>query len=97
MTDRNPTPPGKSYRTQLAKALLGESTVASIEEAKPKKHMSVEDWLLRDHQRNALRYDVESIKRSVSHIQIWLCIGITLLALVLVMQLLMWFAKTVAA
>ena len=94
MTDRSPTPPGKNYRAQLAKVLLGESTVASIEENTPKKCMSVEDWLLRDHQRNALRYDVESIKRCVDRLYLGLCVAIGLLvSMFALLLLLLWLSR----
>lgn len=94
MTEANPTPPDMSYQKELRKALSGESTVASIKEATPKKHMSVEDWLLRDHQRNALRYDVESIKRCVDRLYLGLCIAIGLLVSVFaLLLLLLWLSR----
>lgn len=76
-----------NYRTELGKALSGESTVESIEPAKPKKKMSVEDWLRADHQRNAFNRDIEEIKRNTHSTNFWVRIGISLLALILMMQL----------
>lgn len=80
-----------SYQTKLAKALSGESTVESIEPAKPKKKMRVEDWLRTDHQRNAFNRDIEEIKRNTHSTNFWVRIGISLLALILMMQLVIRF------
>lgn len=80
-----------SYQTDLGKALSSKSSVASIEPAKPKKQMSVEDWLRRDHQRNEYQRDIEQIKRDVRSMNFWLQIGVSLLALVLMMQLIIRF------
>ena len=82
-----------SYQTKLAKALSGESTVESIEPAKPKKKMSVEDWLRADHQRNAFNRDIEEIKNTMALIHLWLCVSSGLLALVFFMQQIIFFAK----
>lgn len=80
-----------NYRTELGKALSGESTVESIEPAKPKKKMRVEDWLRADHQRNAFNRDIEEIKRNTHSTNFWVRIGIGLLALILMMQLVIRF------
>ena len=88
MTKRNPTPPG-TYKTELGKELAGMTvadTIADIRPGKPKPK-SVEDWLRADHQRNEYQRDVEQIKRDVRSMNFWLQIGVSLLALVFVMQL----------
>lgn len=94
MTKRNPTPPG-TYKTELGKELAGMTvadTIADIRPSKPEPK-SVEDWLRADHQRNEYQRDVEQIKRDVRSMNFWLQIGVSLLALVFVMQLIMRFWK----
>lgn len=92
MTKRNPTPPG-TYKTELGKELAGMTvadTIADIRPGKPEPK-SVEDWLRADHQRNEYQRDVEQIKRDVQSLSFWLRIGVSLLALVLMMQLIIRF------
>lgn len=94
MTKRNPTPPG-AYKTELGKELARMTVVDTIADIRPGKPepKSVEDWLRADHQRNAYQRDVEQIKRDVRSMNFWLQIGVSLLALVFVMQLIMRFWK----
>ena len=82
-----------SYQTKLAKALSGESTVESIEPAKPKKKMRVEDWLRADHQRNEYQRDVEQIKRCVDRLYLGLCVAIGLLVSMFALLLLLWLSR----
>lgn len=86
MTQRNSTPPGASYQTSLGKALSSKSELASI-----KKGDSIEGWLHRDHQRNEYQRDIEQIKRDTQSTNFWLRIVVSLLALVLMMQLIIRF------
>lgn len=92
MTKRNPTPPG-TYKTELGKELAGMTVVHTIADIRPNEPKSVEDWLRADHQRNEYQRDVEQIKRDVRSMNFWLQIGVSLLALVFVMQLIMRFWK----
>lgn len=80
-----------SYQTNLGKALANASTVASVEPAEPKKQKSIEDWLRGDHERNEYQRDIKQIKRDTQSINFWLRIGVSLLALILMMLLIMWF------
>ena len=92
MTKRNPTPPG-TYKTELGKELAGMTvadTIADIRPGKPEPK-SVEDWLRADHQRNAFNRDIEEIKRNTHSTNFWVRIGISLLALILMMQLVIRF------
>ncbi|WP_298978449.1 hypothetical protein [uncultured Psychrobacter sp.] len=90
MTQRNSTPRGARYQTPLGKALADRTdTVASVRPAKKPK--SIDDWLRADHQRNEYQRDVEQIKRDVQSLSFWLRIGVSLLALVLMMQLIIRF------
>lgn len=92
MTKRNPTPPG-TYKTELGKELAGMTVADTIADIRPGKTepKSVEDWLRADHQRNEYQRDVEQIKRDIQSVSFWLRIGVSLLALVFVMQLIIRF------
>lgn len=92
MTKRSPTQPG-AYKTELGKELAGMTvadTIADIRPGKPEPK-SVEDWLRADHQRNAFNRDIEEIKRNTHSTNFWVRIGISLLALILMMQLVIRF------
>ena len=65
-------------------------TIADIRPGKPEPK-SVEDWLRADHQRNAFNRDIEEIKRNTHSTNFWVRIGISLLALILMMQLVIRF------
>ena len=92
MTKRSPTQPGV-YKTELGKELAGMTVAGTIADIRPGKPepKSVEDWLRADHQRNAFNRDIEEIKRNTHSTNFWVRIGISLLALILMMQLVIRF------
>ena len=78
-----------SYQTDLGKALSNSiDTVASV---RPNKTNTAKGWTHREHSHNNLSDDIEQIKRDVRSMNFWLQIGVSLLALVFVMLLIIWF------
>lgn len=86
MTQRNSTPPGARYQTPLGKAL--SENAMPVSNIRPNKEQrSVEDWLRADHQRNEFRNDVEQIKCRMDRLYRLLCIEVSLVAAIIILQL----------
>lgn len=59
----------------------------------PKHPKRIHDYLRDNQKRLELRSDIAQLKRHLNTVYLWLRVGVTMLVLVLVMQLMLWFAS----